>query len=297
MAGTEVTSTTTRKSNRKSSELMLIPESVLKKRHDLDDLKRKRAANEALLPKAKKRSDGKGKTQFYVKKPETFLARGRSRLNHSRRFKRVQEKGMQKRASNKKEMKVKTLYEGGDDDDEEEETTTVSYQSNSVGAKLVLVIRIRDDVGTPQRIKSLLSNKLKLPVLHQARLIKYTPKMQRILHTVEPFVLYGPPTQAVIADLLERRGHGKIDDERVPLSDNTIVERALGESHGLLCVEDLVHELYTVGEAFDAITDFLWNFPLADSKTEFERRTLKFKDGKDYGDKGDEINDYIRQVL
>jgi hypothetical protein len=42
---------------------------------------------------------------------------------------------------------------------------------------------------------------------------------------------------------------------------------------------------------------FLWPFKLVDTKTRFERGTLKLKDGKDYGDRGEAINDYIMEVL
>ena len=70
----------------------------------------------------------------------------------------------------------------------------------------------------------------------------------------------------------------------------------MGED-GILCVEDLVHELYSVGDLFGKVNAFLWPFRLADSKNYFERRTLKLKDGKDYGDRGEAINDYLQTTL
>ena len=35
--------------------------------------------------------------------------------------------------------------------------------------------------------------------------------------------------------------------QRLPISDNSVIERSLGK-HGIMCVEDLIHEIYTVGE-------------------------------------------------
>lgn len=32
------------------------------------------------------------------------------------------------------------------------------------------------------------------------------------------------------------------------------------ESKGIICVEDLVHEIYSVGDNFQAATNFLWPF-------------------------------------
>lgn len=266
----------------KKSGLMLVPESILKKRHDLDDLARKRAASEQPVKKA---SDGKS---FYVRKPETFLARGRARRNNATRYRRVAKKGMQKRASNKKEEASKTIEEDGD-------ALTVKYQSNSVGAPLVFVVRIRDDLGAPRVVKTVLEQ-MRLKKEHEGVFLRYDEATRKKLHLVENFVVYGRPSKDVIKDLIERQGHGCVDNERIPLSDNTVVEQHLGK-HNIICVEDMVHEISSVGESFDTVNQFLWPFCLMDSKTEFERRTLKIHDGKDYGDKGDAINDYLKDVL
>lgn len=37
------------------------------------------------------------------------------------------------------------------------------------------------------------------------------------------------------------RGYGKVDKQRIPLTDNEIVEQNLGK-YGIICVEDLIHE-------------------------------------------------------
>ena len=292
---------------KKSSEqLMLVPESVLKKRHDLDELKRKRAASAQHQKKvandANNSSSGK-KSAFYVKKPETFLSRARNRRNNATRYRRVMKKGMQKRASNKKETTTRELEGESDNDDDETTTKSITYQSNSVGAPMVFVVRIRDDVGVPKICKNVLE-RMRLGNIHDGVFLRYDATTRKSLHLVEPFVVYGPPSKAMITDLIERKGHGSVNDEPVPLSDNTVIEDALGdnnnnnnEHNNIICVEDLVHELHTVGDSFDAASKFLWPFKLVDTKTHFERRTLKLKDGKDYGDRGDAINDYIKEVL
>lgn len=266
----------------KKSGLLLVPESILKKRHDLDDLARKRAASEQ---PPKKAGDGKS---FYVRKPETFLARGRARRNNATRYRRVAKKGMQKRASDKKEVADKTIEGEGD-------ALTVKYQSNSVGAPFVFVVRIRDDLGAPRVVKTIL-DQMRLKKEHEGVFLRYDEATRKKLHLVENFVVYGKPSKDVIKDLIERQGHGCVDDERIPLSDNTVVEQHLGE-HNIICVEDMVHEICAVGDSFDTVNQFLWPFCLMDTKTEFERRTLKFHDGKDYGDRGSLINDYLKDVL
>ena len=268
---------------RKKSDLMLIPESILKKRHDLDDLRRKRAASAE-----GQKTVQSSRTAFYAKKPESFLSRGRNRRNHATRLRRVAKKGMQKRASNKKEMATKVVEQEG-------EETTVAYQSNSVGATMVFCVRIAGDLGLPKKVLNVLKS-LRLQQQHQGVFLKYDESTRKKLHLVEPFVVYGPPSTAVVMDLIERRGHGLVDNERVPLSDNTVIEKSLGDDN-MICTEDLVHELTAVGENFQAASNFLAPFELVDIKSYFERRTLKLKDGKDYGDQGEAIDDYIKQVL
>jgi len=317
--------------DKKYAQLPLVPESVLKRRHDLDDLARKRAASlrDGVGSAAKKRmirtaaggGGGKAKRAFYVKKPETIVARARSRRNNGIRYRRVRRKGMQKRASDSKEFAEREIE---DEDEEDADTdrkdddhqkasksdaTKVKYQKNSVGSKLVFAVRIRDQVGAPRVVTKTLSD-LGLNHVHDGVFVRYIPENRRRLHLVEPWVVYGPPTRAVVADLIERRGfarsslgadggRGGGEGDRVPLSDNIVIEEALGESCGLLCKEDLVHEIFEVGDAFAEATRFLWPFRLADAKTHFERRTLKLKDGgrDEYGDRGDLINEYVQAVL
>lgn len=287
----------------KYSNLPLVPESVLRRRHDLDDLVRKRKALQEIEKSqpSKKRVLG---SHFYVKKPESFIARSKSRHNSMIRYNRVKSKGMQKRASNRPVYDTKTITPDIDND-EEEATIVTKFQKNSVGAKVVFVIRIRDHQGTPKTIRNSLS-KLGLRSVHAGVFVRYTEAKRALLHKVEPWVIYGRPSAQVIADLIERRGYARLSNdgkkERVPLSDNTIIELNLGAKYNIICKEDLVHVLDSVDDdayvtEFDAVTKFLFPFQLIDNKTHFERQTLKLKDGKDYGDRGDEINEYIQQVL
>ena len=264
-------------------DLPLVPESVLKRRHDLDDLKRKKQASEP----AKRAPKRKGK---YVKKPETYLAEAKSRRNEVARYKRVKKKGMMKRASNKPVHKTKEI-------ETDETTETVTYQSNSVGAPMVFCIRIREDNGRVPKLVYNIMLQLSLKEANTGVFLKYDHVTRRKLQLIEPWVIYGNPSEGIVKDLMERKSFGKVNGEKVPLSDNTILERELGNEHGIICMEDMVHELTTVGDAFDAVTNFLLPFPLTAAISKFEKEKLKVKQGKNYGDKGEEIDEYIRQML
>ncbi len=133
----------------------------------------------------------------------------------------------------------------------------------------------------------------------QGIFLRYDDTTKKQLHLVEPWVTYGIPSKAIINDLIRRRGHGKLDGKRIPLSDNTIVEQALGESTdgSVICVDDMVHELFSVGDQFKKVNNFLWTFQLSAVRSRFRKEKLNFKDGGDYGDRGAEMDDFIRQML
>lgn len=318
----------TNNNNNKYAHLPLVPEVTLKKRHDLDALARKRAAAlEGATDSQKRRRQHQqrgsgggggrqlpnGKKAVYVMKPETLISRARSRRNHAIRMNRVLRKGMQKRASNKPIMATKEVVDPNDPS----QVVQVPYQANSVGTKhCVFVIRIRDNEGLPRSTRMVLKE-LRLNHKHDGVFVSYDDETRKKLHLIEPWVIYGIPSSAVVTDLITRRGFGtclastasdnnnnntkdkstKNNNERIPLSDNLMVEQALGETHGLICVKDLIHEIYHVGPAFAAAAQFLWPFRLGDSKSEFQRKVLRLKDGKQYGDQGEAMDDFIQQVL
>ena len=131
----------------------------------------------------------------------------------------------------------------------------------------------------------------------QGVFIRYNTTSRKQLHLVESWVTYGVVSKSIIADLISRRGHGKIDQKRAPLSDNTIIEKSLGDETGIICVEDLVHEIFNVGKDFGKANAFLWPFRLSASKSKFQKQKLNYQDGGDYGDRGEEMDDLVRKML
>jgi len=305
-----------------NDNLQLVPEIILKKKHDMDEMKARRTAQQIINPRGNNkvfRSTKNRVAAVKIMKPETILARARSQRNHSIRYKRVLRKGMLKRASNKKVIKKKVLElpDGGgnedrsDEDDndnevdndvemngEDKKEVTVDYASNSVGSKLVFVVRIRDPNGMPKNVKRILTL-MRLKSVNEGVFLKYNEQTRKQLHLIEPWVTYGIPSKGVISELIHRRGHGKIDGKRIPLSDNTVIERELGKSTDgeVICVQDIVEELYSAGKQFQKVNKFLWTFQLAAVRSKFQKQKLNFKDGGDYGDRGEEMDELIRQML
>lgn len=129
--------------------------------------------------------------------------------------------------------------------------------------------------------------------------MRYNESSKKMLHLIEPWVTYGIPSKVMISDLIRRRGHGRMDGKRIPLSDNTIIEKALEDKTdgGVICIDDMVHELHTVGDYFARVNSFLWTFHLTAPRSKFQKTKLNFKDGGDYGDRGQEMDDLIRTML
>jgi large subunit ribosomal protein L7e len=323
-----------------NTDLQLVPETLLKKRHDLDALQAKRAAEAITNPRiSRKRISDKSK-KIKIVKAETILIQSRHRKNARTRFNRVSKKGMQTRASDKSVVKTKVwdsvkeeevdekelekLQEkkeqhndeaAADDDSDEEEGVDeakkndqlhkIPYKANSIGATTVFAVLIRPTIHTtPKPVKKTLST-LRLRRMHEGVFLPYTDATRKMLHLVEPYVLYGMPSTETISDLVRRRGFCRVDGKRVPLADNNVIERELGDV-GLICVEDLVQVLSSAsldameGEkdgTFGKVTKFLWPFRLTSRKSKFQSKMLDLKDGKLYGDQGEAMNGYIREML
>uniref|UniRef100_A0A7N2LST8 60S ribosomal protein L7 n=1 Tax=Quercus lobata TaxID=97700 RepID=A0A7N2LST8_QUELO len=79
------------------------------------------------------------------------------------------------------------------------------------------------------------------------------------LQRVEPYVTYGYSNLKSVRELNYRRGYGKLNQQRTALTDNVIVEQALGK-YGIICTEDLIHEIMTVGPHFKQANNSLWPF-------------------------------------
>jgi large subunit ribosomal protein L7e len=64
--------------------------------------------------------------------------------------------------------------------------------------------------------------------------------------------LVSEPNLKSVRELIYKRGYGKVDKQRIPLSNNAVIEESLGK-FDILCVEDLVHEIATAGPNFKQV--------------------------------------------
>ncbi|KAL2936655.1 60S ribosomal protein L7-2 [Bienertia sinuspersici] len=166
--------------------------------------------------------------------------------------------------------------------------------STTPSLKLLFVIRIQGQKPVHPQIQKIL-NSFGLKRIFNGIFLKATEGTLAMLEKVEPYVTYGYPNLKSVRDLIFKKGLAKLEKERVPLTDNNVIEQALGK-HGILCLEDMVHEIHTVGPHFKEATRFLWPFSLAKPEGEFLGKKNTFKNGGDSGNREERINDLIAKM-
>ncbi|KAH7135867.1 60s ribosomal protein-like protein l7 [Dendryphion nanum] len=161
--------------------------------------------------------------------------------------------------------------------------------------KLIFAIRIKGiNKIDPKKRKTL--QLLRLLQINNGVFIKATKATLEMLKIVEPYIAYGYPSLKNVRELIYKRGYGKVNKQRIGLSDNAIIEESLGK-FGIISIEDLIHEIYTVGPNFKQASNFLWPFKLSNPTGGFRPRKFKhFIEGGDLGNRETHISALIKQM-
>jgi large subunit ribosomal protein L7e len=162
-------------------------------------------------------------------------------------------------------------------------------------AKIAFVVRIRGIIGIAPKVRKILQL-LRLRQIHNGTFVRLNSASIKMLRLVEPYVAYGYPNLKTVRELVYKRGYGKVQKQRIPLTDNVLIENALGK-YGIVCMEDLIHEIYTVGPNFKQANNFLWTFKLSSPTGGFKKKLLHFNEGGDAGNRMEKINGLVRRML
>ncbi|KAF1997343.1 60s ribosomal protein-like protein l7 [Amniculicola lignicola CBS 123094] len=162
-------------------------------------------------------------------------------------------------------------------------------------SKLVFAIRIKGiNKIDPKKRKTL--QLLRLLQINNGVFIRLTKATLEMLRIVEPFIAYGYPSLKNVRELIYKRGYGKVNKQRIPITENEVIENSLGK-YGIICVEDLIHEIFTVGPNFKQASNFLWPFKLSSPTGGFRTRKFKhFIEGGDLGNREQHISALIKQM-
>ncbi|RDB21466.1 60S ribosomal protein L7-B [Hypsizygus marmoreus] len=241
-----------------SASAIEVPETLLKKRKQTEKAREERLAAATAARKA-----SKAKRKVIFKRAESYVKEYRSKEHEEIRLKRA--------------------------------ARTAGDFYVPAQPKVYFVVRIRginEIAPKPRKILQL----LRLLQINNGVFVKVTRPTQQMLRLVEPYIAYGEPNLKSVRELIYKRGYGKVDKQRIPLTNNAVIEAALGK-YDILSVEDLVHEIATAGPNFKQASNFLWPFKLSNPTGGWRTRKFKhFVQGGDFGDREENINKLIRQM-
>ncbi|KAF0920990.1 hypothetical protein E2562_037905 [Oryza meyeriana var. granulata] len=241
-----------------TQQLPYVRETVLKKRKVNEDWAIKNRERKA-AKRQRRRDDGKGA----IKRPEDFVREFR---NKELDFVRMRTR-----------LKVRKLP-----------------PAESLSSKLIFAIRIPGTTDLHPHMRKIL-RKLRLTQVLTGVFLKASEATMKRLLVVEPFVTYGFPNLKNVKELIYKKGRGFLDKEPFPLTSNDLIEKALGE-HGIICLEDVVHEIATVGPHFKEASNFLMPFKLKCPERRLQMKKKPYKDGGDLGNREDKINELIEKL-
>ena len=159
--------------------------------------------------------------------------------------------------------------------------------------RLVLVIKIHPSVDAANQIKKAIQE-LGLSNKYSAAFARCDKHTHQLLKIAEPFVTFGEPTQEIIEKLVRKRARVLKNGEEVALKDNTYVEETLGALE-ILCIEDIIHEIATVGDHFEEVQKFLCAFRLNHPQQSFKKKPVSR--GGDFGNRGTKINETLNSMI
>jgi len=170
--------------------------------------------------------------------------------------------------------------------------------------KVAFIIRIKGINKLAPKPKKILQL-LRLRQLHNGVFVKLNKATWNMIRMIEPFVTFGYPSRETISKLVYKRGYGKVNRSRIPLTDNSIISDALATKDakgavtgGITCIESLIHEIVTCGPDFKRANNFLWPFKLSSPLGGFELKRHSFAQGYGaYGDREDLINALVARMM
>jgi len=235
-----------------------VPETILKKRKQNAEARATRAR--ALILEKKKRQTNKAEI---FKRAEKYVREYKKKEQDEVRLRRVA-------------RKTKNFY--------------VKAQS-----KLAFVVRTRGINGLHPKVRKCLKL-FRLRQINNSVFVRLNKATINMLRIAEPYITWGYPNLKSVRELIYKRGFGKVSKQRKALTDNSIIEKALGK-FGIICIEDVIHEIYTVGPHFKQVSNFLWPFKLNNPNGGWRKKANHFAEGGDFGNREEYINNLLRRMV
>jgi large subunit ribosomal protein L7e len=248
------------------SKAPLISETLLKARRSLDELAYRKSVNPHQQNKRPRIIRGE---DVKMKRPEQFM-----------REKLIKQGSQNKMKRRQREVEMRTRG--------------VKVPKGSIRATVGFAIRIHEGRHASDEIKAAL-RKLGLKAKYDGIFFKLDEPGIASLLPLAAYVAFGYVTKKSVEELVHRRAFC-IDKggARVALTDNVSVEKKLGDK-GILCLNDLSHEIFSIGEHYEAAVGLLAPFKLSAPVGSYEKKLLDVND--EVEDKGGFLGDGMDQFL
>ena len=162
-------------------------------------------------------------------------------------------------------------------------------------AKVALIVKTKGIMKIGPTSKKILQL-LRLRQINNAVFMIVNKATLNMLKRASPLVTFGYPSLKTIRELIYKRGFAKVNGQRVPLSDNEIIEKELGK-FGIIYVEDLIHEIATCGPHFREVNRFLWPFKLSSRRGGSEKKNKPYQQGGCWGNREHRINEFVANMI
>merc|ERR1719231_1831616 len=134
-----------------------------------------------------------------------------------------------KRAEEREKLKERTVAYEKEYADTQNELVKLRREAKVNGnffvepeAKLLFVVRIVGIIKLSPKPRKVLQL-LRLKQLHNGCFLKVNKPILNMLKLVQPYVTYGYPSLKTVRELVYKRGYGKVNKQRIPLSSNEII--------------------------------------------------------------------------
>lgn len=251
------------------------PEILLRKRRNADRTRLDRQSDVQRRREARSKQRKLNKKRFL--RAESIVAKTLATAREKERIKRISKLELKKSKhqldhlpSDRSFILKITESEDYDEDDHEEDDDGLVKEKTTYNGEpaLLFVVRVKTNGTTsiPSKAFKILSL-LRLVELNTGIFIKLTEKVYPLLKFIAPYIVIGRPSLSSIRSLVQKRSkinYQKSESDEpteVALTDNNIIEEKLGE-FGIICLEDIVHEISTLGESFKKCNHFLLPFRL-----------------------------------
>uniref|UniRef100_UPI00358FE9AF large ribosomal subunit protein uL30-like 1 isoform X1 n=1 Tax=Myxine glutinosa TaxID=7769 RepID=UPI00358FE9AF len=254
-----------------------VPENLLKKRKKYQGLKESYKRSDQHL---KRRRNAQ---KLHFKRPESFVRDSRQRHRDSVRLARLARK-------------------------------PASLLPMPTCPRLVFALRIRSANSCCLAVRQALQF-LRLTRIFSGVFLKLSRGSLTLLRRVEPYIAWGYPNLKSVRELILKRGRTMVQGRSTPLTDNCLVEAKLGfrccdnlrmaeviqvklstGKHDVICLEDVIHEVFSLGPHFKVSSLFLHPFMLPVVRHSRRNRTRQALETGPCGDRGSAINELIRKL-